>query len=284
MGWSNSSGWRSDEDGWYKSSATYQGPGDVFAGAVVWYSSARAYKASYIGSPAMDLVDQAGANAITISILPTGFVDVASINAWVAAHTVTTISITKVYDQTLNGRHAVQATLANMPTLTLNAVNGLPAITNVTATLRFDSAATLTLAQPLTMMGVAKRGATAIQGGFLGNSSATTPLIGGHSATQFEISAGTTQDAVVANAAIWNGYSALFNGASSFTNVNGVDAATAGSPGTGGWSAQGVRFMQGAGIYDGQVTEAGIWPTSAPTDRGNLYANQHGPNGYNEAF
>jgi len=264
----------------------YQGPGDVFSGAIVFYSPARAYTAAYAAalSPAIDLVDQAGANAITINFLSTGFVNVASINAWVTAHSVTTIEVTRVYDQTGNGHHEVQATLANMPTLTLNAINGLPAITNTLSVLRMDSATAITQAQPLTMMGVAKRVTNTTQGAFLGNSSAVTPWIGSHTTTQFEYSAGTSQDAIITSAQVWNGYSILMNGASSFTNVNGTDAATPGSPGTGGWTAQGVRFMQSSGVWDGQVAEAGIWPTSTSTNRNALYANQHSFSGYNGAF
>jgi hypothetical protein len=264
----------------------YQGPGDVFSGAIVFYSSARAYNAAYATgtNPCMDLVDQAAANAITINILSTGFVDVASINAWVTAHSVTTIEVTRVYDQTGNGHHEVQATLANMPTLTLNAINGLPAITNTLSILRMDSATAITQAQPLTMMGVAKRATNTNQGAFLGNSSAVTPWIGSHNTTQFEYSAGTSQDTIITSAQVWSGYSILMNGASSFTNVNGTDAATPGSPGTGGWTAQGVRFMQSGGVWDGQVAEAGIWPTSTSTNRNALYANQHSFSGYNGAF
>jgi hypothetical protein len=50
------------------------------------------------------------------------------LSAWVAAHSVTTIKVSKLYDQTGNGFHATQAALANMPTLVLSTLGSHPAI------------------------------------------------------------------------------------------------------------------------------------------------------------
>jgi hypothetical protein len=100
----------------------FVGSGDIKTGAFAYWSVARAYTAAYAApgtNPSMDLVDQAGANPITINILSSCWVDIASIKAWVAAHTVTTIKIKKLYDQSGNGFHVSQATLANMPILLL---------------------------------------------------------------------------------------------------------------------------------------------------------------------
>src|SRR3974390_3161095 len=69
----------------------YVGPGDIVSGATVWYGL-RGYSAAYStgSNPAVDLVDQAGANTITINIKSDGTLDVAAISTWVAAHSVTT--------------------------------------------------------------------------------------------------------------------------------------------------------------------------------------------------
>lgn len=79
---------------------TYQGPGDIVSGAVAWYSPARAYSAAFAATagPIMDLVDAAtGTIPTTINILPTGFVDIAAIPT-------TPQKVTKLYDQTGNGK------------------------------------------------------------------------------------------------------------------------------------------------------------------------------------
>ncbi|MFT3731122.1 MAG: hypothetical protein QM780_06810 [Hyphomicrobium sp.] len=99
----------------------FVGSGDVKSGAYAYWSVSRAYSAAYAaaGSPAMDLVDQAGSNQITINVLSNGNVDSSAISAWVSAHSVTTIKVKKLYDQSGNGRDVSQATLANMPLLRL---------------------------------------------------------------------------------------------------------------------------------------------------------------------
>lgn len=122
----------------------YVGPGDINGAAWSWVGL-RAYSATYAASHgnAVDLVDQAGANPITITVLLNGSLDVATISAWVTAHSVTTIRVAKLYDQTENGRFWSQATLADMPVLTLNGLGSKP-------TMDFDgSASTLSLSTGL---------------------------------------------------------------------------------------------------------------------------------------
>jgi len=88
----------------------YQGPGDAIGstGWQFWGSPARAFSLAYARNrgPMLDLQDQAGANPITINALPSGFIDIATIVAWVAAHTVTTINIATLYDQSGTGVNA----------------------------------------------------------------------------------------------------------------------------------------------------------------------------------
>jgi hypothetical protein len=52
---------------------SYTGPGDVVSGAYAWYGL-RGYSAAYAtgSNPALDLVDQAGANPLTVNILSNG--------------------------------------------------------------------------------------------------------------------------------------------------------------------------------------------------------------------
>jgi hypothetical protein len=117
---------------------SYTGPGDISSGAYAWYGL-RGYSAAY-ASPgtncAIDIKDQAGANPLTcIAILSNGNLDVATIAAWVTAHSVTTIKVSKLYDQSGNSFHMAQATLSVMPVLTLNADGTLPLLTFSTSVL-----------------------------------------------------------------------------------------------------------------------------------------------------
>ena len=265
---------------------TYQGPGDIVSGALFWGSPARAYSASFAagGTAVLNLVDQAGANPITVNILSTGFVDVTSITNWVAANSVSTIKVSQLYDQTGNARHATQATLANMPTLTLSAINGLPALEG-NGSFRLDTP-TITQSQPFSVSGVIKRtGSTstamhamgagsggAITFGF--NSASGQGRVGGSSLVNF---AGLTEGS-------FNAMTAAHNGASSAYNFNGTDV-TGQAFGAGTFSGNAFRILDsGVGVapLTGQVMEAGVWPSFiSPTDRGLINTNQHGSNGYN---
>lgn len=114
----------------------FSGPGDVKSGFFAWWSVTRGYSAAYASpgnNPAMDLVDQAGANQLTVNVKSTGLTDTAAITAWVAANSVTTIRVKKLWDQTGGGFHMTQATVANMPILLLQT----PALGNAFCSMDF---------------------------------------------------------------------------------------------------------------------------------------------------
>ena len=104
----------------------------------------------------LDLVDQVGANPITIHALSSGFVDIATITAWVTAHSVTTINIATLYDQSPTGIHATQVTLAKMPPLLLNTLNGLPVMNIPSGTFWVETQTTTSTPNPITYSMVAK--------------------------------------------------------------------------------------------------------------------------------
>lgn len=275
---------------YYKTAASsFQGPGDIVSGAVAWGSSARAYSAAFAagGTAIMDLVDQAGANPITINILTTGFVNLAAINAWVTANSVTTIKVTKLYDQSGTGNHFTNVTLGTMPVLTLNSLGGLPGMTGTGANNTvLTSLNNVTQAQPYTMSAVAQRGA--ILGSNTGIIAAGTSAISmGYVATTantgFMNTNGAGLSPTISDAA-FHALSGVFNAASSTYNVDGTDN-TGPSIGTLGFSAEKIRIFrtQGAVSSNNIIMEVGVWPTGFTS--GNLTsmsANQHGAsNGYN---
>src|ERR1700722_1400624 len=112
---------------------TYVGPGDTFSTSPVGaYSCAEAWTAAYASSHggACDVVDTStGLVTCTYTFQSNGFVNPSQCNG-AGQSCQTACSVTKAYDQTGNGNHVVQATLANMPTLTFSSTprGTLPAI------------------------------------------------------------------------------------------------------------------------------------------------------------
>ncbi|MDA9521637.1 hypothetical protein XI06_15110 [Bradyrhizobium sp. CCBAU 11434] len=268
-----------------KVAAAYNGPGDVFSSAWAWYSPARAYSSAYAAGlgPVMDVVDQAGANQITINILSTGFVDVASLNAWISAHSVTSVCVKKLYDQSGNGRDVVQATLANMPRLVLSAtpLGTLPVLDGTSGTTCYlQTASTFSISQPMTYSAVQKRTSGTANGGSIGAANGATFAGCGTGANLAMASAGA-QVTKAATDNAWYALQALVNTTSSALNVGGSDTAGL-SMGTQTWASTNMRLLRAGSLqFMGHVAEVGMWTvTSTATDRNNLYANQHGPYGY----
>lgn len=256
--------------------AGYVGPGDLTASAV-WWGGLRAYNAAYAtgSNPAIDIVDQAGANLLTVNILSTGYLDTASIATWVTAHTVTTIKVTKIYDQTGGASHAVQFVLASMPSLVISPTG----ITAGKAAMFFASASSqqivtpgsVVVNQPFTMSAVANRTTTqvsirgavmsfaggAVRFGYSSNAN-TFYQYAGSGLNDFGTSANNT----------WFGLQAFFNGASSLVNVNGVNTAT-NNPGAGGSSgALAIGVTGGGDFMDGYIAEVGVWSGSVSASMG----------------
>jgi lysophospholipase L1-like esterase len=264
--------------------APFIGSGDIKAGAFASWSVARAYSAAYAasGGPAMNLVDQAGANPITINVLATGKVDVASINAWVSAHSVTTIKVAQLFDQSGNGHHVSQATLANMPTLLLahpGLGNNLSLPTmDFTGTQTLVSAATGLSSATGTFSYIARANILGLFSGSFGGviqagtfGPAFSSNNSGNGMTLFGGSVPTTPSL----ADNFHATQAVFNGASSFAVVDGLvnpavnpGGGTLGSPFT-------IGQINNAFPLTGDISEirfdASVWTT---TDAANEYANQ----------
>jgi hypothetical protein len=257
----------------------YSGPGDVVSSAVAWWGL-RGYNAAYAtgSNPAVDLQDQAGANPITINILSNGKLDVASINTWVTAHSVTTIKVAKVYDQTGNAHHLTQVTLALMPALTLNALGTNPALTGNNSVNMIGGALTIQ-AQPFTFSSVAKNTSSGTQGALFsdvsGNFEGVFNFSG--SANTVAIFAGAGPNSFTASDASTHAMQFVFNGASSDMNVDGTQNTN--SAGTGSVAASDqIRLFQGVagGLFTGFEYELGYWASAfSTTQSSNVSSNQH---------
>jgi hypothetical protein len=257
--------------------AAYVGPGDLFSGALVWGSPARAYSAAFAATAGaiVDLVDQAGANPITINVLTTGFVDNTAITNWVSANSVSTIRVPKLYDQTGNGRHFTTGTLSQMPTLTLNALGGLPGMTGSTGGSTRLPTGNITQAQPLTMSTVYVR-TSGTSGEIAGAGTGSTVSMNTGGANVVNINAGTVLTGPAAADSSFHSLQGVFNGASSAVNVDGSE--TTGNAGSNSLSAVPFRLFvtNGGNFLNGSIMEAGLWPSAAnSTNRGDLSTNQH---------
>lgn len=280
--------------------AGYSGPGDVVGSAFVFYSSARAYNAAYANgtNPLADIVDTAtGLAACTIQVKTNGFADLTSAvcptgSPTVGVTTFCTVthaagcSVTKIYDQTGNGFHLTQATLADMPVLSLSALNSLPCLLgNGSSTFLDNAVVTGAPAQPFSFSAVGKRTANfTSQQSYFGTNNVTGVLAGwASSANTLQYYASTAVTNATATDNAFHAMQTAFNGASSFIYVDGTLTNANTSPGSTGL---GSHFILLNDIYNlflsGPVCEMGVW--SVAFTSGNytgLNSNQHGTNGYN---
>lgn len=260
----------------------YTGPGDIVAFNYWWglraYSAAKAAAAPAV----LDLLDQAGANAITINLLTTGQLDTASIATWVAAHSVTTIKVTKIYEQ-VGTNHLTQATLANMPTLNLTGGPGgsFAALLFTRASSQTISSGALTggATQPISMSVVAERtGTTGSFNTVIGVGAAEVLFnnaangLGGYAGA---VLADTTHSADSA----WHAAQVLFSATGSVV-VDGNTPVT-GSIGSGAVTAGAVIGNGVGGFLDGRFMEAGLVMSDISSNFNSLNTNQHGASGYN---
>jgi hypothetical protein len=256
-----------------KPSTGYTGPGDIASGAAAWWGL-RGYNAAYStgSNPACDLVDQAGANPITINILSNGSLDVASINTWVAANSVTTIKLTKLYDQTGNANHVSQATLGNMPVISLSVIGSLPAILYNFVNSQSLQGSTLPVsAYPLWGSYVAER---------IGNTIANNMVIqhsGGNAELGFRNSANTVYSyaglvlTATANDNSFHAVQSLISGVDSDSLY--VDGSN--TTGDAFTSAPLGHVIVGNSAMDGYICEAGLWGSDQTTHNSAMNSNQH---------
>jgi hypothetical protein len=274
------------QDATLTKSASYTGPGDVVSGAISWYGL-RAYNAAYAtgSNPAIRLVDQAGGNQQIFNILSDGTLDVASIQTWVTANSVSTIKVNRIYDQ-VGSVHLEQATLANMPVLVLS---GNPDLASNRPAIQFTGSSSQVLTtgsypstnQPISYATVAQRVGTANGGILSGNGGEPELSFGPGAANQVFVFANNTPATQAATDSAFHGIQGVFNGASSVANVDGTSGSTANAGSTGIVASQfrmGIRFSD---YLTGYVCEGGVWTVAfSGGDMTSLNTNQQAYWGY----
>ena len=250
---------------------SYVGPGDVVSGAFAFWGLF-AYNAAYAtgSNPACDLVDQAGLNPITINILSSGALDTASISTWVTAHSVTKILVKKLYDQ-VGTQHMTQATVANMPPLTLSSIGSFAALTpDGTASQQLTSTAAASHNQPFSMSALAQRSSgtnafvfSDVDAG--SNEIDLSAVNNGLTNTQFYISDGISDNSTVDDFNL-HAVTGVFNNPTGLTIVVDTTVTTSAAGGnvmTSGdtWVLLGFTTL-GLRDWIGKFGELGIWPTA----------------------
>lgn len=253
-------------------SSAYTGPGDIASGAYHWWGL-RGYTAAYAApgnNPAIDVVDTAtGLIATTINITSSGNLDVATILGLGYG-----VSVKKLYDQTGNGKHATQATLANMPVLTQNVIGSLPGITFTGASAHtMDSgAAAIDEPAPVSMSLVGKRTSGTTFSGYMCNTAGNTGILAGNAANQTALFAGNVTE-VTATDNTFHAFNALINGASSKYSVDGTSANQ--DAGTQTWATSTIRlgkFISSA--FTGIICEGGSWASDKSANFAAIDSNQ----------
>lgn len=265
------------------STAAYQGPGDVFASATVWYSCSTAYTSAFAaGTPNICDLNAVvgGASVCTLKLANTGKVDLSAycagaVTPATACALVTSCVVSKMYDQSGGTNHFIQAVAADNPPIVFNDTGGLPALNCTSGTPNvLNSTSNITINQPLTMSTVAKRTAGTVSTGAIGQNSIAN--IGFGAGTNNAGLYGGTAVSVAATDNAYHSINGLLSGANCALNVDGSDTASL-NCGTNGISNAGVfQICRGNSFLSGHVTEVGMWSkTSTATDRNNISAVQH---------
>lgn len=283
--------------------ATYQGPGDIVSGALVFYSCSRVYNAAAASTSTSmcDLVAVTGGAAVgTIRGSTSGFADQTAYFAGsltpaaaCAAASGGSCKISKMYNQVSPGTLDVtQATLSSMPGILFSSTPAgtLPAVdcTGGTNALLATSS-NPSISQPWTAVAVAKRPLSSSLQGLIGSASGIVNFLGGGNVNNtLAINAGTTVTAASTDGS-WHSMAGVLNGASSVLTVDATDN-TGLNAGTTAWGANALRVCRngsGGASWAGQIAETGIWSGTGFTTGGGgqtqlMQDNQHGAaNGYN---
>lgn len=280
------------------SGGAFAGPGDAISGAKAFFSCARAYNAAYATATGnlCDLVDSAtGAATCTLKAATTGFADltgtyctgaVTVVNFCTIAHTA--CKVKQFYDQSganacntgLVPCHNIQATLANMATLTFSALNGLPCATFLAASaINYASTSSLVLAQPFSFGIVSKRtGNFAAENHIMLDTGGAPGVSYANTANGVWIFAGNLTATVTASDNAFHGLQFVVNNTSSAISVSNASTSSL-NAGTGTFSNDlGISANDFTGVF----CEGGLWPGAwSGGQQTTMFNNQNSSSGYN---
>jgi hypothetical protein len=234
---------------------SYQGPGDVVAGAKGWWGL-RCYNAAYAGNVA-DVYAPSDASHTLITCSAGG-----TLNETLQALATTcavSCTVKTLYDQSGNGHDAVNAAPTLRPALVLSCLGSKYCMAFVKATSQsLIATAVGATNQPWTFSSVANRtGSTTSFQGSVSDQVGGFGLQFGNAVNTILTYAGGTgasESGIADNA--WHAIQSIGNGVSSV--IDGDGTATTGNSNSG---SLGANIVVGAGLatLDGRMTEAGLW-------------------------
>jgi hypothetical protein len=238
----------------------YVGPGDVVSGAVAWYGL-RAYSLAQIGSNVLDVRANDGTTNTFVS-LASGALDVASISSFLLTHG-SPGTISKLYDQTGNANHLVQATVAKQPTLTLSGLGTLPVMTFNGTNSELDLAS-FSQALPFSLSGVFTRTANFLQFAAILASAGLSVYFGyRNTLNTFEVVSGNFAPSGFTSDNAWHATIGTCDAADIFLYVDAQARIDLGAPATSTMSgALSMGNDSGGDSLTGMIGEAGVWPVT----------------------
>jgi len=258
-------------------SGNYIGPGDIVAGATSWWGL-RGYNTAFSGAAinlCLPLDTHCEDENISNGNLVLGAFGSTCNNSTVIC------TIKQFYDQTGNGNHAVQSTIANRAAFVINCINtSYPCASFLgSSSQQYKTSGNISISQPVSVSTFVYRASTnavnntiwvggfssAVNDAYFVSSSANIQLLG----------TSTVSSSVAASSATWHALQLVFNGSSSVVRVDASD--TTGLVIDAGSTTQqiGIAANVGGNFLTGNMVESGNWPLSFNSgQRSNIEANQ----------
>lgn len=259
------------------SAATFAGTNATGAGSIT--GTTLTFTGGVVGGQVTGGTTAAG-TCIVSGSSPTWTVNISQTVASATLTVTNGMLISKLYDQSGNNYHLLQATPGNQPILALNAINtSLPTMVFDGVTRSMAITTTVSQPQPWTIS-VVTLGRNAGGGGngriwMSGIGNDNSGILFFHSNTQVSVFAngGSIQDGTVSNNTYLHAVG-IFNGASSNVVIDGSSNTGGGNIGTGAAST-GITLGLGFGAFlAGNISEAGSWSGAFnSTQYGNMHTN-----------
>lgn len=252
----------------------YTGPGDI-ATFDFWVSTARAYSSATRGNNAVNLCQPAGSNCVDVaSDATTGLVPNApTVNGSACDNSGHQCFIKIMYDQTGGGFNQDQSTGGLQPAWHVSATGSHPCGQYTRASLNDlgSNAGPSGITQPFTVTAVVRRssGQSANQNDIAASTTGPVELYHGSSADNVSMYAGSSGAHVLTVALTDNTFgsvAAIFNGGSSYLNVNSTTTSSPDVSTNNPNSHYRIGSLEpGFNFYDGDICEVGFSDSTSST-------------------